>query len=883
MTSVRVLASRLWGSLTVKTRDGALSEEIETHLALLAEEFEAHGMAPAAARLEARRQFGGIAFAKEATRDERGLPWIESIAQDARFALRQLRRHPGFAVAAIATLALGIGATTGVFRVVDMALLQPLPYPDPERLVVLHERQPGRGLIPVSPADIEAWRKSANSFEALGLLFPGGEVVTGIGEPERMAIDYVSPAVMSMLGIRAAVGRNFVDGDGTPGRDHVVVLSDAFWRSRFGGDPGVVGRSIFIDAVPHEIVGVLSATSRPVEALRVYSIDFPRRTPQMWKPIALAQSDLAPIGNYSYGALGRLKPGVSLDRARSEVAAIQANLLKSLPAKGDVQTAITPLGEQIVVRSRDGLRLLAFAASAVLLIGCANIVNLLLTRSLARRREMTVRHALGADRRRLLRQLLVEHLVLCVLGALTSLIVSYAVVRFLVSNAPLDVPRLDEVAFDGRVIWLTAVAAAACALLVGLLPAWRLSRTTSLTPTSSRGVAGERDQARLRSALVSLQVGISIGCLVATGLLLQSFVRLIEVDRGFDPARLHTVELSLATSRYPDDARRIALATTLVNSARALPDVVSVAVANRLPLTGVGANSAFSIEGTTAPVTERPVADTRSVTPEYFATLGLPLRAGRTLTDADRDRSVAVISENLAAQAWGSENPIGRKFRFGSNPSAQLFEVIGVVGSARNRGLEENPTETAYVPYPVRSGPIVSLIVKTNGDGAQLTAPLRQAIRTFDAEVPISAFRTMDDVASESLSLRRFQLQLVVFFTAVAALLALVGVYGLMSYAVTQRQGEFGVRLALGALPRGLLHLVLRDALTITAAGLAIAVPIVLASTSTLRGLVYGVQTNDPATMTGVAIFILTATLLAALVPGWRASRIEPATALRAE
>lgn len=883
MTALRVFVSRLWGAMTLRRRDVVLTEEIQTHLDYLAEEFEAQGMPREAARRAARREFGAVALVKESTRHERGFPRLESIAQDARFALRQLRRQPGFAAAAVMTLALGIGATTGVLTVVDMALLQPLPYPDPERLVVLHERQPGRGLIPVSPADVEVWRKSATSFEKLGLLYPGGEVVTGVGEPERLAIDYVSPAVMSMLGIRAAIGRTLVDGDDIPGRDRVVVLSDEFWRSRFGTDPTVVGRSISINGLAHEIVGVLSAAPRPVEALRVYSIDFPRRTPQMWKPVALTESDLAPIGNYSYGALARLKQGVSLERARAEVAAIQANLLQTLPAKGDVQTAIVPLDDQIVVRSRDGLRLLAFAAGAVMLIGCANLVNLLLSRSLARRREMTVRQALGASRARLIRQLMVEHTVMCALGALASLLVSFAVIRFLVSNAPPDIPRLDEVAFDGGVLWLTVGASAICALLIGLLPAWRLSRAPSLQPTSSRGVVGDRDHARLRSAIVSLQVGISIGCLVASALLLQSFVRLAEVDRGFDPTDLLTVELSLASGRYADDARRVSLAATLVSTAAALPDVVSATVANRLPLTGIGANSAFSVEGSSTPITERPVADTRSVTPEYFATLGLSLRAGQIFSERDRGRAVAVISENLAALAWPGEAPIGRKFRFGSNPTGQLFEVIGVVSSARNRALNEEPTETAYVQYPLRSGPIVSLIVRTSGDRTQLTAPLRQAIRAFDTELPISAFRTMDDVADESLSLRRFQLQLVVLFTIAAALLALVGVYGLSAYAVIQRHGEFGVRLALGALPRSVLQLVLRDSLAISAIGLVAAVPIVLASTSTMRSLLYGVQAYDPATMAGVSGFVLAATMLAAFVPGRRASRIEPSAALRAE
>lgn len=892
MTGLRVPLSRFWGSLTKRRREAQLTEEIQTHLDLLTDEFIAQGLSREEARLKARREFGGVESIKDSTRDERGLPFIESWLQDIRYALRQLRRQPGFASAAILTLAIGVGAVTGIFSIVEVVMLRPLPYPDADRLVVLHERLAGRGDMPVSPADADVWKRSASSFEDIALLSMEGASLTGSGEPEQIPADRVSPSVFRLLGVRIELGRLLIDEEDAPGRDRVVVISNELWRRRLNGDRNIVGTTVMLDSVPHEVVGVLARGSRPIDSRQLYSLSLgslmlgvSRPPPQLWRPLALTAEQRPAIGNYSFASLARLKPGVTIEHARSELEAVQANLLREAPTKGDVRTTIVPLHDQIAGRSRAGLQLLFLAVAAVLLIGCANIANLLLARALVRRREMAVRQALGAGRKRLIRQLLVENLTLCALGGLCSLVVAYAIMRFLVANAPPEVPRLDEVAFDIRILLFTFVISVLSALLIGLLPAWRLGRVDLTDAMKARtDNAGTRATGRIRSLLVSSQIGISAACLVAAGLLLQSFVRLLNVDTGFKERQLAMLEFNLPSQRYPDELKRAAFIDAVISGTQSIPGVLSASASSRLPLTGPGANSAISREGTTVPVPERPLADVRGVTLDYFRTIGIPLRAGRLFQTGDRDRLVAVLSANLAEQAWPGLNPLGQRFRFGgSNPNAPLYEVVGVVEEVRNRALDEPPTLTAYVQYPQRTGTSASLLVHSAADLGRLSAPIRGILRALDPALPLPAFRTLNDVVSESMSLRRFQLQLVLFFAAAAALLAALGVYGLMAYAVAQRTNEFGVRLALGARPYGVLRLVLRDAARLIAGGLVVAIPVVLVAGSTIQSFLFGVTSSDAPTLIAVGCLMAAAGLVAAYVPGRRASQIEPMLALRCE
>jgi putative ABC transport system permease protein len=882
--TLRALRSRFWGSLSKRRNDTRLNEEIQTHLDLLTAENVARGLSPAEARTAALREFGGIELAKDQARDERGFPFIESLLQDARFAIRQLRRAPSFAFTAILTLAIGIGGTTAIFSVLDIVALRPLSYPDPDRLVVLEESLPNFGPFPVSAADAEFWRRESTSFSQISLVMPIFGNLTGQGEPERLQIGSVTPGLLPLLGARPVVGRLLLDEEDVPGRDRVVILSDGLWRRRFNADPSIAGRKISIDGNPYEVVGVLAPGFRAPNVKHLINIPVAEMVLDMWKPLALTPGDRRPVGGYSYVAVAQLKSGVSLPRAREELASVQTRLLQQVPGKGDLKSFVVPLQDQMASRSRGSLLLLLAAVTVVLLIACVNIANLQLARSVARMREMTVREALGAGRSRIVRQLLVENVVLAVAGGVAALAVAFFALRLIVALGPADVPRLDEVSLDGRLLGFATLVSLASGLLIGLVPAWRIGRADLQASLKSRGDADAHvSAARLRSVLVACEIGLSAACVIAGALLFQSFAALLETHTGFVTDAVMTTGINLAGPMYQDPQRRMALLDAVMADVGALPAVRHVAVSTQLPLTGTGAMSAASVEGGTVPGMERPRADVRSVSPDYFRSMEVPLKTGRTFEAGDRDRNVAVLSEELAKQAWPGQDPIGRRLRFGVDPSAVLYEVIGTVGDVRGTSLDQPLTPTAYVPFPQRSQTIFTLMVKTDGDPAAIVPRVRNIVRTHEPEVPLGPFRTMNDVVDQSVAPRRFQLQLVGVFALLTALLSGLGVFGVMAYSVAQRRGEIGIRLALGIPPRDILVRVLRDALRITVVGLLIAAPLAWVAGRFLRSFLYGVTPYDPLALAFAVAIIVATALTAAAAPGLRASRVDPMVALRCE
>jgi predicted permease len=882
--TLRTVRLRLWGSLAKRSADARLTEEIQTHLDLLTAEHVANGLSPAEAEVAARRQFGGVEFAKEYSRDERGFPVIESWFQDARFAVRQLRRHPSFAIAAILTLAIGIGGTTAIFSVLDVVAVRPLSYPNPERLVVIEETLPVFGPFPVSAADAEFWRTESSSFDNIALTVPLYGNLTGQGEPARLAIGRANPNLLRILGARPVLGRLLLDDEDQPGRDHVVVLSYGSWRSRFNSDPTIVGRKISIDGAPYEVVGVLSGDFRQPNLKHLIAIPVNEMVIDMWKPLALTAEERPPIGGYGIVAVAQLKAGLSLTRAREELAAVQLSLLRQVPGKGDLKTVIVPLQTQMASRSQSSLILLLAAVSVVLLIACVNIANLQLARSVARIKEMTIREALGAGRRRIVRQLLVENVVLALIGGAAAIAVAFVALKLIVGAGPADVPRLEEVALDRRLLSFATVVSLACGVLIGLVPAWRVGRADLQPSLKGRGEHNTHATTiRVRSTLVACEIALSAACVMAGVLLFHSFASLLLTSTGFETERVVTTEINLGGPQYQTVQRRMVLLDGVVDDVRRLPGVRNVSIATQLPLTGTGSMSAFSAEGgTTAPM-ERPRADVRSVTEDYFQTMAVPLKTGRLIERVDRDRNVAVLSEQLAAQAWPGQNPVGRRFRFGVTSTAVLYEVIGTVGDVRGTSLDQPLTPTAYVPFPQRSYPNSTLLVKTDGDPSALVAPIRENIREHDPEIPLARFRTMDDVIDQSVAPRRFQLQLVAVFALLTALLSGLGVFGVMAYSVAQRRGEIGIRLALGIPPREILLRVLRDALQITAVGLAIAAPLAWLAGRFLRSFLYGVTPYDPLALTSAVAIIVVTALAAAAAPGFRASRVNPMVALRHE
>jgi putative ABC transport system permease protein len=882
--TLRALRLRFWRSLTRQRHDARLNEEIQTHLELLTAEQLARGLSPAAARQAALREFGGVEYAKEPARDERGLPLVESLLQDARFALRQLRRHPSFAITAILTLAIGIGGTTAIFSVLDVVVIRPLPYPDADRLVAIQETLPTFGPFPVSPADADFWKEHVTSLEEIALATGASLNLTGAGEPEPIVTGLVTPNFLRILGASPQLGRLLRDEEAEPGRDQVVVIDDALWRRRFNADPQIVGRSITLNGSAYDVVGVLQPDFEAPNTKWLHSLPTRELVPHMWKPLALGPADKPAIGRYSYSSIGRLKSGVSLAHAREELAVAQVNLVRSIPTKGDLKTVIVPMQDQMASRSRASLELLLIIVATVLLIGCVNIANLLLARIVARRREMSVREAIGASRARIARQVIVENVVLSTAGGLGGLIVAYAALRAILAIAPADVPRLEVVAINLRVLLFAAGVSSACGFLIGLVPAWRAGKLDIHASLKSRG-EGEVHSAtiRIRSVLVAAEIALTAAAVAVAALLLQSFTGLLNVDRGFDADKLLTLDLNLVGPRYATSALQAGFADGVVTDVQRSAGVTAVALSTQLPLTGTGALSALSAEGTTAAAPDRPSADVRSVTVDYFRALGLTVKSGRLIEAADRERNVAVLSAQLAERGWPGQNPIGRRFRFGVNPSAIVYEVIGTVGDVRGTGLDQPPTPTAYVPYPQRNYGFVSLLVKAAGDPATLTSTVRQVVRAHDPELPLPAFRTMDDVIGRSLATRRFQLLLVAFFAVLAALLASIGVYGVMAYSVAQRSPEMGIRLALGARPGALVRSVLREALLLAVVGLLIAVPSTALSGAFLSRYLVGVTPGNPLVLTATIAIIAATALTAAAGPALRASRVDPLVALRSE
>jgi putative ABC transport system permease protein len=598
----------------------------------------------------------------------------------------------------------------------------------------------------------------------------------------------------------------------------------------------------------------------------------------------LRDDELDEMGDFDFACIARLRRGVTASQALSELNVVQANFVKQAPFKVELYAAVVPLQDQITGRSRTGLVLLLAAVGAVLLIGCVNIANLLLARATGRRRELAIRSSLGATAGRLVRQILVESLFLSLLGGVFGIVLAFGAIRLIVAYAPVDLPRIDEVQLDARALFFTVAISIFTGLLCGILPAWRFSTPDpqEAMKSGARGMTAGRASGHLRSLLVGVETGLSAMCLIAGGLLLHSFVKLLNVDRGFEVQRIVTVDLSLPDNRYPNGEKRVAFLHSLLERAGSLPGVKSVGVSNRLPLSGEGGNNLLGVEGGKVPVMERPLADIRQVNPDYFRTMGIPLRSGRIFEEADRKRQVALVSALTAERLWPGQNAIGKRFQVGGENSV-LIEVAGIVGDVRGVSLNKNPSLTVYVPYWQRFYNEASLAVKTTMNPASAASAIRAAIREIDPEMPVPAFRTMEDIVTESMAQQRFQMSLVLLFAVAATLLASLGIYGVVSYSVAQRTNEMGIRIALGARPGSITRMVLRQGLLPVAAGLAAGMVASVALGRILGSLLFGVSASDPITICAAVALLSAVALAATYVPAYRATHVDPVTALRYE
>jgi predicted permease len=809
---------------------------------------------------------------------------MQTLLQDLRYGIRMLAKSPGFTAVAVLTLALGIGANTSIFSVVNTVLLAPLPYKDSGRLVMVWGTNPREKIFPVSPAVFSTWKAENHLFEQIAASTDDLDTITGSGEPE-MVIGYdFSADYFHVLGAKPELGRTFLPEEDRPGGPNVAVLSDNIWRRRFSADPSIIGKTIQLGNAPFTVVGVMPPSFR-----------YPDKV-EIWTPLALPASASANWKDRYLRVIARLKPGVTLDEAQAQMSALAERLAREHP---DTNTGegvlLNPLRQQIAGDIRTPLLVLLGAVGFVLLIACVNVANLLLARAAAREREIAIRTALGAGRLRLLRQMLTESALLSLAGGAAGLLLAYWSTGFLLSLFPnnianLSIPTVQAIPIDARVLAFTIAATLLTGFLFGLVPALRSSRldvNQTLKESGRTPMAGSRER-RFRNVLVVAEIALSFVLLIGAGLLIKSFSRLTQGDLGFRTDNILALEAFPSPAKYPEKEpeKLRAYVDRSVENLRAIPGVESAGAINFLPLTGFWGLQEFTVEGRPAPPKgQEPTADNRVVTPDYFKTMGIPLQRGRAFVTADGPDSphVAIISASLARRFWNGEDPVGKRLNLGDSAKPDWNEIVGVVGDVHSFGLEEKLHDDLYRPFSQVYFPIVAFTVRAKGDPAQITAAAKAAIWAVNPEQPFYKVIAMETLAAESIALRRVSMLLLTVFSSIALLLAAIGIYGVLSYAVAQRTHEMGIRAVLGAQQRDVLRLVLGDGMRLALAGLAIGLAASLALTRLMVSLLYGVGAADPLTFAGVAALSTGVALLACYLPARRAMRVDPMVALRYE
>ena len=818
---------------------------------------------------------------KESYRQRRGLPWLETLAKDARYALRGLRQSPGFTTVAVLSLALGIGAATAVFSVVNAILLRPLPYAEPERVITVGLTDPNSkdSDFAISAPLFEIFRREAGSLEDASLFIDWNFSLAGEGEPERIPSARVSASLFHVLGVAPQLGRAFTPDEDQPGRENVVLISDRLWRRRFNADPGVLGRTITLNDRPHTIIGVMPpAFQFPNGPELPYIRGFPPA--QIWRPMALVNWERTSFGSVNFAMLARLRPGSSPAQARGELTGLLRRTIQALPRSGvGGGVAVRTLRETLTGKTRPAVLIVFAAVAAVLLIACVNVANLLIARGLKRRTEIAVRLSLGAAPARIARQLLTESLVLALCATAVAVLLAGAGVRALVAMAPAGVFGLDAAALDARVLAFTIVAALVTSLLFGAVPAFETARQSPAEAIKGGGRTASARRSRLQPALVVAEFALSLVLLVSAALLAQSFTRVARTPLGFHAENVLTLRLTLPDPKY-DDRRRAALVEQLAANCAALPGVTAAAAVSTLPLTGE--SEGHGILSDYDPDSKQYLMSRfRAVTPAYFRTLGIRLRAGREFTSADRDSSpVAIISALAAGQLWpGIASPVGRKLHDGRGWKT----VVGVVDDTRASGVDAEIRPYVYVPFWHFAPDEFALAVRSSGDPARLTAAIKSEVWRIDKDQPVTHVAVMRQLVADSIASRRYPAVLVAAFAGFALALAAIGVYGVVSYSVARRTHEIGIRMALGASRIDVLSGVLQQALLLALLGSALGLAAAFALTPLLRGLLYGVSPAEPGVFAASALVLVGVAALACIVPALRAAKLDPVTSLRCE
>jgi len=840
------------------------------------EESRSYPQTPAGRRPEAETETSG----RIGNKVEGGARWIDDLRRDVRFGLRSLSRSPGFAAVAVLCLALGVGANAAIFSVVNAVLLRPLPYSDADRLIRVYESFPGGMYGSVSVPNYRDWLARSDGFEQLAAWRLVSRNLQGSGEAEHLRMVEATPNLFTMLRAPAFLGRTFVPGQDEPSKTQVAVLSESLWRRRFGGHPSVLGRAVELDGSPHTVIGVMPA-----------SFAFPSRWAEtdawtLFKPSPQQENER---GSHFLSVTGRLKPGMSLDRVGAQLKGVAATLEKDFPAQQAGRSVVVqPLREALVGRTRPVLLILLGAVVLVLLIACANVANLLLARAAVRRREVAIRLALGASRARLIRQFLIESLVLALAGTLVGALLARWSLAILAPLAEGALPIAGGIPIDGRVFGFLLLVAVLSGLAFGIVPALQASREDirdTLGDASAKATSGGRQQ-RFRNALVMLEIALSLVLLIGAGLLLRGFLRVSAMPPGLETRNVLTAHVTIPDSQRDGATPRVF--RPLLEKLRHIPGVRSAAVVSLLPIQGYGMNGNYVVEGRPAPTAgQEPLAEYRVASPQLFASLGIPALRGRDFEEHDGEPGArwVIINEALARQQFPGENPVGRRLRIEQEGAPHT--ILGVVGNVREAGLDREPFPEIYFPYSEVAAPATlgdaTLVVRTVVPPASLASDVRVAVRSVDPGLPVHQVETMEDVISKSLAGRRLNLWLLGIFAGIALVLSAAGLYGVISYLVAQRTREIGVRIALGAQTRDVVGLVMRQGARLTAVGIALGLLGALLFTRFLESLIYGGSARDPLTFIAIAALLAIVALLATWIPAERAACVDPLLAIRQE
>lgn len=865
--------------------EARMREEMDFHIEQATAQNIREGMSPEEARRRALVSFGGRANWSEATRDEIRSRPLEELGQDVRYAFRSLRRAPGLTLAAIATLSISIGATTSIFSVVNAVLLKGLGYPDADRIVAVCEQSTTNGVTappcPVggfSGSNFIVWREQARSFTAMAAFVERRvAIIDGGLEPVSAQIRQANPSIFTVLAARPVLGRVFTEAEDQPGAPLVIVLSHGFWQQHWGGDPGIIGKQVHLNGIDVTVVGVLApgfALFDPVDA---------------WLPIRFSAAQRNAGGRF-LRVVALLKPGVSLAAANREMSLLAARRAQEVPQFNTGMTAfVVSLREKLLGNTDRVLWTLLGAVGFLLLIACANVANLLLARAATRQRELAVRVSLGASPRRLIRQLLTESVVLSTVSAVIGLALAFKGTQLLVALVPegISTSALAGISVDWRLLGFAVVVAIGTGLLFGVIPALHGARgdVHETLKEGGRGGSGARRSARLRSALVVAEMSLALVLLAGAGLMVRSFAALQHVKLGFEPDQTLTARLSLPGRKYPNDTVRIATFQQVVAQLAAIPGVKSVGAISYLPLTGERSVNGFTVEGQPAPPPgQEPGGDMRSVTSGYFGAMGIPIKEGRGFTEDDGlgRPAVGIVSETLARKLFPNQSAIGHVLLYDWD-TPQRVTIVGVAGDVHHDGPDKDAYMELYRPFEQFVYPTMTWVLRVAADPMSFVNPAAAAVRSVDRDLPLASVQPMTALVEKSVGRARLSTTLFGMFGVIGLILAAIGIYGVMSYTVEQRRQEFGIRMALGAAPRRVIGMVTRRGVTLSLIGIAIGTAVALASAGLMRNLLFEVPPQDPTTFISIAVVLTVVGVLAAFIPGVRATRVNPVTALREE